>query len=298
VPSTFGGGRPARPLVTLDAAAIPDGLAESQLFGHARGAFTGAVESREGVFALAHTGTLFIDEIGELGLALQSKLLRVLQFSEFTQVGSGHRRRVDVRVITATNRDLRRAVKGGTFRSDLYHRIGVIHIVIPPLRERRDDIPLLAHHFVERFARAYGRATRRLSPRTLDLFAHHDWPGNVRELENCIEQAVIFGGGDVLEVHDVRNALAHPPVSEALGTPAPGEPFRGRTLRELEQWYITATLERFGGNRTRTARSIGLSLRGLQYRLKAYESRLTTEVAPPARIAPRQLYVSSRTRVP
>ena len=168
------GTRRARPLVTLDCTAIPEGLMESQLFGHVRGAFTGAVDSQEGVFALAHTGTLFIDEIGELNPPLQSKLLRVLQFREFTQVGGAQAKRVDVRFITATNRDLRQAVAAGIFRSDLYYRIGVIHLVIPPLRERREDIPLLVDHFLTKFAEQYERPVRRLTPAALELLTHHD----------------------------------------------------------------------------------------------------------------------------
>src|SRR5262245_20204045 len=151
----YAGARRAGPLITLDCTAIPDGLMESQLFGHIRGAFTGAVDTQPGVFALADRGTLFLDEIGELSLPLQAKLLRALQFREFTPVG-GRARRVDVRFITATNRDLRQAVASGTFRSDLYYRIGVINVVMPPLRERREDIPLLATHFARKFALRYG----------------------------------------------------------------------------------------------------------------------------------------------
>ena len=284
------GARRARPLVTLDCTAIPEGLMESQLFGHVRGAFTGAVDSQEGVFALAHTGTLFIDEIGELNPALQSKLLRVLQFREFTQVGGAQAKRVDVRFITATNRDLRQAVASGLFRSDLYYRIGVIHLVIPPLRERREDIPLLVDHFVTRFAEQYERPMRRLTPAALDLLTHHDWPGNVRQLENCVEQAVIFGQGDALDVQDFSSVLIETPTHRPVPPPPrPGTPsgtvpvdvpnpaavhgFFGKSLRELEEWYILETLKRFSGNRTRTARFIGLSLRSLQYKLKAYQQK-------------------------
>jgi DNA-binding NtrC family response regulator len=283
------GARRGRPLVTLDCTAIPEGLMESPLFGHVRGAFTGAVETQEGVFSVAHTGTLFIDEIGELSLPLQSKLLRVLQFREFTQVGGSQARQVDVRFITATNRDLRQGVAAGTFRSDLYYRIGVIHIVIPPLRERREDIPLLVNHFLKKFAVQYARPVRRLTPRALDLVVHHDWPGNVRQLENCIEQGVIFGQGEALDVRDFRGVLVDVPAPEPIppaprpgtATPVPAEMphpaalhgFFGKSLEELEEWYILETLKRFSGNRTRTARFIGLSLRSLQYKLKAYQQK-------------------------
>jgi DNA-binding NtrC family response regulator len=289
------GSRRARPLVTLDCTAIPEGLMESQLFGHLRGAFTGAVDSQEGVFALAHTGTLFMDEIGELSLPLQSKLLRVLQFREFTQVGGGAAKHVDVRFITATNRDLRQTMATGAFRSDLYYRIGVIHIVLPPLRERREDIPPLVNHFMKKFAVQYDRPAQRLTPRALDLFVHHDWPGNVRQLENCIEQGVIFGEGDTLDVVDFRAVLGDRPSSTpvvpaarpgapprvAVGGPNPAaaQGFFGNSLRELEEWYILETLKRFNGNRTRTARFIGLSLRSLQYKLKEYQQK-RDEAAP------------------
>jgi len=283
------GARRSRPLVTLDCTAIPEGLMETQLFGHVRGAFTGAVDTQDGVFAVAHTGTLFIDEIGELSLPLQSKLLRVLQFREFTQVGGGAAKQVDVRFITATNRDLRQSVAAGSFRSDLYYRIGVIHIVIPPLRDRREDIPLLVHHFMKKFALQYDRPAQRLTPRALDLFVHHDWPGNVRQLENCIEQGVIFGQGEALDVSDFRGVISERPGTAPIVPPArPGAPprtpsdipnpaaahgFFGKSLRELEEWYILETLKRFGGNRTRTARFIGLSLRSLQYKLKEYQQK-------------------------
>jgi DNA-binding NtrC family response regulator len=277
----YAGARRAGPLITLDCTAIPEGLMESQLFGHVRGAFTGAVDTQPGVFALADRGTLFLDEIGELSLPLQAKLLRALQFREFTPVG-GRSRRVDVRFITATNRDLRQAVASGSFRSDLYYRIGVINVVMPPLRERREDVPLLAAHFARKFALRYGRAVPTLAPDALRLFETYPWPGNVRQLENAMEQAIIFAQGRALTAEDFRVALAGPapaapPLSAGHHLGAPGEapvpdPFFGKSLRELEKWYILETLKRFHGNRTRTARFVGLSLRSLQYKLKRYDA--------------------------
>jgi transcriptional regulator with PAS, ATPase and Fis domain len=277
----YAGARSAGPLITLDCTAIPEGLMESQLFGHVRGAFTGAVDTQPGVFALADRGTLFLDEIGELSQPLQAKLLRALQFREFTPVG-GRARRVDVRFITATNRDLRRAVANGTFRSDLYYRIGVINVVMPPLRERRDDIPLLAEHFARKFALRYSRPVPTLAPAALRLFETYSWPGNVRQLENAMEQAIIFAQGRTLDADHFRAVLDHsapPPSALPLSRPlgAPGEaptpdPFFGKSLRELEKWYILETLKRFHGNRTRTARFVGLSLRSLQYKLKRYDA--------------------------
>jgi transcriptional regulator with PAS, ATPase and Fis domain len=265
----YRGARRGKPLITLDCTAIPEGLMESQLFGHVRGAFTGAVDSQEGVFALAHSGTLFIDEIGELSLPLQAKLLRVLQFREYTPVGGAQSRRVDARFITATNRDLRQAVQAGTFRSDLFYRIAVVHIVIPALRERRQDIPLLVDHFLKKFAAQYQRPVRQVSPAVRDFFQQHAWPGNVRQLENCIEHGVIFAQGETLELEDLRGFFEERVVTSPSATP-PSQPSFSGSLKELEEWYILETLKRFSGNRTRTARFLGLSLRSLQYKLKRY----------------------------
>src|SRR6266849_4296049 len=227
-----------RPLVTLDCTAIPEGLMESHLFGHVRGSFTGAVEHRTGFFALAHTGTLFIDEISELSMPLQAKLLRVIQTREFVKVGGSKPTRTDIRLITASNKDLRRAVREGQFREDLYYRIAVVMIEVPPLRARRGDIGLGA-----------------------------EWPGNVRQLENCIEQAVVLSENDTIDV-DVL------PLAEAAGKRGAEGGKRGLpaglTLRDLEQQYILQTLDGVGGNRTQAARQLGISLRCLQYKLKAY----------------------------
>jgi len=267
----YSGARRARPLITLDCTAIPDGLMESQLFGHVRGAFTGAVEAQDGVFALAHLGSLFIDEIGELSLPLQAKLLRVLQFREYTPVGGSQPRRVDVRFITATNRDLRQAAAQGTFRSDLFYRIAVIHIVIPPLRERREDIPLLVDHFLKKFAAQYERPVRGVSAAAQELFRQHAWPGNVRQLENCIEHGVIFAQDAMLDLPDLHGFFDDPVMAGRPGAPTVPQPHFGGSLKELEEWYILETLRRFSGNRTRTARFLGLSLRSLQYKLKRYD---------------------------
>ncbi|HWM99749.1 MAG TPA: sigma-54 dependent transcriptional regulator, partial [Streptosporangiaceae bacterium] len=180
-----------RPLVTLDCTAIPEGLMESHLFGHVRGSFTGAVEHRTGFFALAHTGTLFIDEISELSMPLQAKLLRVIQTREFVKVGGSKPTRTDIRLITASNKDLRRAVREGSFREDLYYRIAVVMIEVPPLRVRRGDIGLLVDHFLRKFSAAHHKRVPRLTARALELLLGAEWPGNVRQLENCIEQAVV-----------------------------------------------------------------------------------------------------------
>ena len=202
-----------RPLVTLDCTAVPEGLMESHLFGHTRGSFTGAVENRDGVFSLAHTGTLFIDEISELPLPLQAKLLRVIQTREFQKVGGSRSIQTDIRLITASNKDLRRAVEAGTFREDLYYRIAVVMVQTPPLRERRDDVPLLVEHFLAKFAAAHRKAIRGLTREAQDLLAGCHWPGNVRQLENCLEQAVVLCEGDTIDV-DVLPLADPAPRSE------------------------------------------------------------------------------------
>jgi transcriptional regulator with PAS, ATPase and Fis domain len=277
-----------RPLVTLDCTAIPEGLMESHLFGHVRGSFTGAVEHRTGFFALAHTGTLFIDEISELSLPLQAKLLRVIQTREFVKVGGSKPTRTDIRLITASNKDLRRAVREGQFREDLYYRIAVVMIEVPPLRVRRGDIGLLVEHFLRKFSAAHHKRVPRLTPRALELLVGAEWPGNVRQLENCIEQAVVLSEQDVIDV-DVL------PLGEGSGKRG-GEPAKpglpaGLTLRELEQQYILQTLGSVGGNRTQAARLLGISLRCLQYKLKAYRHAETvtrpdgggeSRIVPPA----------------
>jgi DNA-binding NtrC family response regulator len=268
--------RADRPLVTLDCTAIPEGLMESHLFGHVRGSFTGAVEHRTGFFALAHTGTLFIDEISELSLPLQAKLLRVIQTREFVKVGGSKPTRTDIRLITASNKDLRRAVREGQFREDLYYRIAVVMIEVPPLRARRGDIGLLVEHFLRKFAAAHHKRVPRLTGRAQELLLGAEWPGNVRQLENCIEQAVVLCENDAIDV-DVL------PLAEGAGKRGaegkPGLP-AGLTLRDLEQQYILQTLDGVGGNRTQAARQLGISLRCLQYKLKAYQRDELDSIGP------------------
>jgi len=262
--------RANRPLVTLDVTAIPEGLMESHLFGHVRGSFTGAVAHRTGFFALADTGTLFIDEISELSLPLQAKLLRAIQTREFVRVGDSKPTCTDIRLITASNRDLRRAVRDGTFREDLYYRIAVVMIDVPPLRERQGDIPLLAEHFLRKFSAVHGKPLPRLLPRALERLEAYEWPGNVRQLENCIEQAVVLCEGDIIDVNLLSLGDRVPSLSNDRGPGSAGPLPTSLTLRELEHQYIMHTLINVGGNRSRAARLLGISLRGLQYKLRAY----------------------------
>jgi Nif-specific regulatory protein len=255
-----------RPLITLDCTTIPEGLMESHLLGHVRGAFTGAVEHREGVFSLAHTGTLFIDELCELGLPLQGKLLRVIQNREFARVGGTKPIRTDVRLITATNKDPKREVERGTFREDLYYRIAVFMINVPPLRDRREDIPMLVNHFLGKFASLYDKRLAGVEPRALTRLVGLPWPGNVRQLENMLEQATVLAEGDVLTERDLfaQEGSATAPIPPA----ASYEP--GLPLREVERRHILRTLQKVGGNRTEAARLLQISVRGLQYKLKQY----------------------------
>jgi len=265
------------PLITFDCAAVPDGLAESQLFGHVRGAFTGAIENREGVFSLADDGTLFIDELCELSPALQAKLLRVIQSREFVRVGGTKPIRTNIRLVTATNKDPKKAVDAGTFRADLYYRVAVVMIKVPPLRERREDIPLLVQHFLERYSTAYKKPIRGVQPSALQRVMALPWPGNVRQLENFLAQAVVLVEGDVLSERDL---FVDEPSSALAGTSLGVQLEPGLPLREVERRYILRTLQRVHGNRTEAAKLLGISVRCLQYKLKAYAQGVE---APPPR---------------
>ncbi len=265
------GRRHGRPFVILDCAAIPEGLMESEMFGHVRGAFTSAVEARVGVFQLADTGTLFLDEVAELTLPLQAKLLRVIQNREFRRVGSSNSIRVDVRIIAATNRNLAEMVKRGEFREDLFYRLDVISFTVPPLRERKEDIPLLVDHFVQSFNRQSRKHIRGISGATLRLLLKYDWPGNVRELQNCIERSGVMAESDFIEISDLSQVLH--PVSQA----GPQKE-AGYSLQEMEKSLILKTLRQTRGNKTAAAALLGISLRGLHYKLKKLDHHGTQRV--------------------
>ena len=224
--------RCGRPFIKLNCAAIPFALLESELFGHERGAFTGAIAQKVGRFEMADKGTLFLDEVGDIPLALQPKLLRVLQEQEFERLGGTRTQRVDVRLVAATNRDLAGMVKRNEFRSDLYYRLNVFPISLPPLRERREDIPALASHFVEIYGRRMGKRIDDISPETMSALSSHQWPGNIRELQNFIERSVILSVGPVLR----------PPLSDLRRSPAV-ESMGAVTLEEAERDHILKTLE-------------------------------------------------------
>jgi transcriptional regulator with PAS, ATPase and Fis domain len=247
-------------------------LAESQLFGHVRGAFTGAIENREGVFSQADHGTLFIDELCELSMPLQAKLLRVIQGREFVKVGGTKPIRTNIRLVTATNKDPKQAVDAGAFRADLYYRVAVVMIKVPPLRERREDIPLLVEHFVTRYSAAYKKPIHGVQPSAMERMAALPWPGNVRQLENFLAQAVVLAEGDMLTERDL---FVDDPGS--VHAPASGGGYEADLpLREVERRHILRTLQRVHGNRTEAARVLGISVRCLQYKLKAYTQAADT----------------------
>jgi len=251
--------RAAGPFVVIDCAGLPETLFESELFGHERGAFTGALSSRRGLLETATGGTCLLDEIGELSPPLQAKLLRALQEQTIRRVGGNDWIPINVRMIAATNRDLRRRVQDGGFREDLYYRLNVVTIAVPPLRERPEDIPLLAQHFLDRFARATPTPVRGLARSTIEALRAHPWPGNVRELENAIERAVALSSSEVLMPED----LPAPPRSEHVELVLPA---RAMSLEDVKSWYVSRVLEDVGGNKVQAAERLGID-RGTLYRI-------------------------------
>ena len=252
--------------IKVSCAALSETLLESELFGHERGSFTGAVGRREGRFELADGGTLFLDEIGEIPPSTQVKLLRALQQREFERVGGTETLKVDVRVVAATNRDLTEEVKGGRFREELFYRLNVVTITLPPLRKRKGDIPALVSHFIDKYAKSYGKEVRALGPGTLTALLAHDWPGNVRELENAIERAVVLCREGELTLDDLPSPLR----AGRSRAPASSYVASGTTLREMERDAILRTLAVTGGSTVRAAKILGISARKVQYRLKEY----------------------------
>ena len=260
------------PFVKLHCAALAETLLESELFGHERGAFTGAVARKDGRFSLADGGTLFLDEIGEISPSVQVKLLRFLQEHEFERVGGTQTVRVDVRVIAATNKNLAEEVKAGRFREDLFYRLNVVTLDMPPLRDRKTDIPQLAKFFSDKYATDNGKTITGFAPQTLELLASYDWPGNVRELENAIERAVVLSNGPVIEPRHLPANVR--PVASANGMP----PVPGSTLAELERYAILETLKLTGGSTSKAAEMLGISVRTIQYRLHDYNAAPRSDI--------------------
>jgi DNA-binding NtrC family response regulator len=250
-----------KPFVKINCTAIPENLMESELFGYDKGAFTGAVANKAGKFEQADTGTVFLDEIGDVPPSIQVKLLRVLQERELERLGSNKTRHIDVRVIAATNADLRVALENGTFRQDLYYRLNVLPVNIPPLRDRKEDIPYLAEHFARKVGRDLGRECR-ISEAAIEKLLSYDWPGNVRELENVIERSIVLCSSDRLEPADIQLDSTRPRTAAA----APFVP-EGLNLDQYEQLIIREALKRAGGNKSQAARLLGITRNALRYRL-------------------------------
>jgi len=252
--------RRGKPFIAVSCAALPESLLESELFGHEKGSFTGAYAQKKGKFEVANRGTLFLDEIGEMSANIQVHLLRVLEEKAFTRVGGNELIKVDVRVISATNRDMKSIVASGQFREDLYYRLNVVNIELPPLRERKEDIPLLAQHFLKKFALENQKEITGFSPEATDFLLSYEWPGNVRELENAIERAVILAQNSLISIADLPQqnlVFAHPASPQ-------------RNLKQVEKDHIQAVLTKTGGNYTEAARILGISRMTLYNKAKAY----------------------------
>jgi two-component system response regulator HydG len=254
------------PFLSINCGALPEGLLESELFGHVKGSFTGAVKDKDGLFTAAATGTFFLDEIGETTPATQIKLLRVLQHREVIPVGATDAIPIDTRLVAATNRDLEEEIKAGNFRTDLYYRLNVIALHLPPLRQRADDIPVLVEHFLHRIAETRGEPPKQLSPGTLEALQEYQWPGNVRELENALERAAILAKGDEISLASLPERVVEP-KSDPLVSDAPQA---NPTLDTIERAYIMWVLENEGGNKARTAEVLGIDSSTLYRKLSRY----------------------------
>lgn len=267
--------RKNEPFEVINCAAIPSELLESELFGYAKGAFTGAVQNKKGIFEMADRGTLFLDEIGEMDIKLQAKLLRVVQEKEVVPIGSGCRRKIDVRIVCATNQELKKMVSDGKFREDLYFRLNVVAINLPPLRQRREDIPLLAEHFVAKYNKKMAKQIKSIEPAFLTMLAQYEFKGNVRELENIIERAMVFADDGVLRVANLPIEVQNPGIEEKCQTDTDMviPVYIGEDLDSIERKAITQTLKYYRGDKAKTAQTLKISERKLWYKIKEYEMR-------------------------
>ena len=263
--------RKNKPFVPLNCAELGENVLESELFGHVKGAFTGADRDRMGRFQYANGGTLFLDEIGDMPIAIQVKLLRVLETGEMVRVGTNDPVKVNVRLISATHRDLADAIAEGKFRQDLYHRLKVVSVKLPPLRERRDDIPLLIDYFLKEFATAHGKTIRGLTPSVRKVLLGYSWPGNVRELRNVIESMVVMDADGVLDADDLTEDLQQVATGGPGGGPGGVDALVGKSLEEIEKHYIVETLELTHGNREEASRMLGIGERTLYRKIKEYQ---------------------------
>ncbi len=271
-----------QPFITINCAAIPPNLMEAELFGYEKGAFTGAVSSKAGKFELAHKGTLFLDEIGEIPVDMQVKLLRVLQNGTFERVGGVRTINVDVRVIAATNRNLEKMIQEGTFRQDLYYRLKVVPIYLPPLRERRSDIPLLVTFFIKKFNQRLNKNIQGITPDALESLQNYDWPGNIRELENVIERSILFASGQRITIQDLPPEIVESYISHSFLNTADEEELKKaislpqlwrKEKERLERKMITKALQQTKGNVTQAAKLLGISRKSLQKKMKEFNLR-------------------------
>jgi transcriptional regulator with PAS, ATPase and Fis domain len=261
--------RRAQLFVTQNCAAMPDNLLESELFGHRKGSFTGAHEDKKGLFEIADGGTLFLDEVTEMPVSLQSKLLRVLQEGEIRPIGASHEKKVDVRIVAATNRNLEKEVAAGRFREDLYYRLNVFPIRVPPLRERRDDIPVLAEHFLKRYSAELGKPAAGFSQQAMELLQAYDFPGNVRELQNEVQRLMIQIEGDGF----VTPELLSQRIRQIEGIVERIKPTKGtlkETLDQIERWLLVEALREHDNNKTATAKTLGITREGLHKKLRTF----------------------------
>lgn len=262
----YNSSRRHKPFIKINCANLPDNLLESELFGYEKGAFTGATQAKQGKFELAHQGTIFFDEIGEISLSTQAKLLRAIQEREFDRVGGTQTIKVDVRILAATNRELSRSVKEGEFREDLFFRLNVVNLVLPPLRERKEDIPLLVAHFLAKYNKEFNRQVKGFSPDATKLLLNYDWPGNVRELANVCERAVIMAGGTVILPEDIEEILT-PPKSVYADPGEQNLPLK-QIVADVERQVILKVLQEHNWCRTTAARVLGISRRSLYAKIK------------------------------
>jgi two-component system response regulator PilR (NtrC family) len=265
-----------KPMVSLNCGAMPENLLESELFGHMKGAFTGADTNKKGLLEVAERGSIFLDEIGEMSPVMQVKLLRVLQERRFRRVGGLEEMQADIRVIAATNQDLARLISEGRFREDLFYRINVIPISLPPLRERREDISLIAEHFLHKYNEQMGKEIAGISHQAMELLHYHDWPGNIRELENVMERAVALEPTPSILPDslppNIRGEAARVPVSNAEGLPESGFDLEAH-VKEIERGYIAEALKKAGGVQVKAAELLGMSFRSFRYYVKKYNLR-------------------------
>jgi transcriptional regulator with GAF, ATPase, and Fis domain len=262
----YNSARAAKPFMNITSSALPEALMESELFGHERGAFTGADRQKRGLFEVADGGTVFLDEIGEMVPGLQAKLLRFLEEKTFKRVGGSADIKVDVRVVAATNRNLQEEVRQGKFREDLYYRLNVLPITLPPLRDRADDIPGLVNFYVDAYSTEFKRRIQSVSPEALEKLQRHAWPGNIRELRNAIERAMLLAEGDTLTAGDFSTSVTGAALSERVELPA-----GGIDLDELERSLLLQALQRTGWNQTKAASLLGLNRDQIRYRIEKFQ---------------------------